>query len=410
MTLFELAHFGEQKPFYEQGFIVLPHLAALGFNIGPGGEITSIYSYFVIGVLHIISARIIGLGGIYHAIFGPEKLEETAYAYLFSYNWSDRFRVTAILGANLGAQGLAVSLFFSKGAYLKGLYDTWSSGGGDIRLVKDTAISLNPYVLFRYLGKAPGAVGGIISINNLEDILGAHYWVGIFVLLGGVFHILTKPVLYIKRGFTWSGEAYLAYSLSALSLCGFTSSIYGWYNNTVYPSEFYGPTAGEASQAQRFTFAVRDHKLGVKLAASQGLTSLGKYLMRSPTGSIILSGETMRFWSVQSGFMEPLSSSKGLDVYKLQSDIQNWEERRAAEYMTHAPLGSLNSVGGVRTEINAINFLSPRSWLTACHWVLSYFILVGHWWHGGRSKSSALSNERGLSRIYEPVLYMRPID
>jgi len=69
---------------------MLPHLAALGFNIGPGGEITSIYAYFVISVLHIISARIIGLGGIYHAIFGSEKLEETTYAYLFSYNWSDR--------------------------------------------------------------------------------------------------------------------------------------------------------------------------------------------------------------------------------------------------------------------------------------------------------------------------------
>jgi len=130
---------------------------------------------------------------------------------------------------------------FSKGDYFKGLYDTWSSGGGDIRLVKDTSISLNPYVLFRHLSKAPGAIGGIISINNLEDILGAHYWVGIFILLGSIFHILTKPVLYIKRGFTWSGEAYLAYSLSALSLCGFVSSIYGWYNNnTVYLVSFMG--------------------------------------------------------------------------------------------------------------------------------------------------------------------------
>jgi hypothetical protein len=29
-----------------------------------------------------------------------------------------------------------------------------------------------------------------------------------------------------------------------------------------------------------------------------------------------------------------------------ENDIQPWQERRAAEYMTHAPLGSLNSVGG----------------------------------------------------------------
>jgi len=27
----------------------------------------------------------------------------------------------------------------------------------------------------------------------------------------------------------------------------------------------------------------------------------------------------------------------------LKKDIQPWQERRSAEYMTHAPLGSLNS-------------------------------------------------------------------
>jgi hypothetical protein len=41
---------------------------------------------------------------------------------------------------------------------------------------------------------------------------------------------------------------------------------------------------------------------------------------------------------------------------RLKKDIQPWQERRSAEYMTHAPLGSLNSVGGVATEINAVLF------------------------------------------------------
>ena len=105
------------------------------------------------------------------------------------------------------------------------------------------------------------------------------------------------------------------------------------------------------------------------------------------------------------------TTSIGLDINHLQFDIQTWQERRAAnEYMTHAPLGSLNSVGGVATEVNAINYLSPRSWLTCTHWVLGYFILVGHWWHGGRARAASISAELGLSRVYEPVLFLRPID
>merc|ERR1711920_589369 len=50
-------------------------------------------------------------------------------------------------------------------------------------------------------------------------------------------------------------------------------------------------------------------------------------------------------------------------------------ERRSAEYITHAPLGSLNSVGGVATEINAVNFVSPRSWLACSHFCLGFFSL-----------------------------------
>jgi len=411
MALFELSHFVPEKPLYEQGFILLPHLATLAFSVGPGGEITDVYSYFVIGVLHLICSGVLGIGGIYHAIFGPERLEETTYGFIFGYQWQDRFRITAILGAHLGTLGLASSLLFVKAVYLGGLYDTWASGGGDVRLIKDTCVTLNPYVLGRYLVRAPfGSEGWIISINNMEDLVGGHYWVGIACVIGGVWHVITTPVRAVLTAFLWSAEAYLAYSLSALALCGFIAAVYSWYNNTAYPSEFYGPTAPEASQAQGFTFLVRDQKLGVKVASSQAPTALGKYLMRSPTGEIIFGGETMRFWSMQGGWVEPLRTSFGLDIYKIQSDIQTWQERRAAEYMTHAPLGSLNSVGGVATEINSVNYVSPRSWLTSSHWILGYFILVGHWWHGGRARASALSSERGLSRIYEPVLYMRPID
>jgi photosystem II CP43 chlorophyll apoprotein len=96
--------------------------------------------------------------------------------------------------------------------------------------------------------------------------------------------------------------------------------------------------------------------------------------MRAPTGEVIFGGETMRFWSMQAPWLEPLRPSEGLDINLIRSDVQTWQERRAAEYMTHAPLGVLNSVGGVATEINSINFVSPRSWLTSAHWFLAYFM------------------------------------
>jgi photosystem II CP43 chlorophyll apoprotein len=64
MALFELSHFLREKPLYEQGFILLPHLATLALCIGPGGEITDIYSYFVSSALHLICSGILGLGGL----------------------------------------------------------------------------------------------------------------------------------------------------------------------------------------------------------------------------------------------------------------------------------------------------------------------------------------------------------
>ena len=72
-------------------------------------------------------------------------------------------------------------------------------------------------------------------------------------------------------------------------------------------------------------------------ASAQGPTGLGKYLMRSPTGEIIFGGETMRFWDFRAPWLEPFVVQMVLDINKLKNDIQPWQERRAAEYMTHAP-------------------------------------------------------------------------
>ncbi|GJR07430.1 photosystem II CP43 chlorophyll apoprotein [Tanacetum coccineum] len=229
-------------------------------------------------------------------------------------------------------------------------------------------------------------------------------------ILGGIWHILTKPFAWARRALVWSGEAYLSYSLAAISVFGFIACCFVWFNNTAYPSEFYGPTGPEASQAQAFTFLVRDQRLGANVGSAQGPTGLGQYLMRSPTGEVIFGGETMRFWDLRAPWLEPLRGPNGLDLSRLKKDIQPWQERRSAEYMTHAPLGSLNSVGGVATEINAVNYVSPRSWLSTSHFVLGFFFFVGHLWHAGRARAAAAGFEKGIDRDFEPVLSMTPLN
>ena len=40
----------------------------------------------------------------------------------------------------------------------------------------------------------------------------------------------------------------------------------------------------------------------------------------------------------------------------------------------------------------------------------AFGLLVGHWWHSGRSHAVASRLAFGLSRVYEPVLFLRPVD
>jgi photosystem II CP43 chlorophyll apoprotein len=407
MTLFEVSHFIPEKPMYEQGLILLPHLATLGWGVGPGGEVFDTFPYFVVGVLHLISSAVLGFGGIYHAVRGPETLEE--YSAFFGYDWKDKNKMTNIIGFHLIILGCGALLLVLKAMFFGGVYDTWAPGGGDVRVI--TNPTLNPAIIFGYLIKAPfGGEGWIISVDNMEDVIGGHIWIGLTCIAGGIWHIFTKPFAWSRRASIWSGEAYLSYSLGALSLMGFIACVMVWFNNTVYPSEFYGPTGPEASQAQALTFLIRDQRLGANVGSAQGPTGLGKYLMRSPTGEIIFGGETMRFWDFRGPWLEPLRGPNGLDLEKIKNDIQPWQARRAAEYMTHAPLGSLNSVGGVATEINSFNYVSPRAWLATSHFVLGFFFLIGHLWHAGRARAAAGGFEKGINRETEPAMFMPDLD
>ncbi|CAN6445163.1 unnamed protein product [Victoria cruziana] len=372
MNLFEVAHFVPKKPMYEQGLILLPHLATLGWGIGPSGEVVDTFPYFVSGVLHLISSAVLGFGSIFHALLGPETLEESFS--FFSYVWKDRNKMTTILGIHLILLGLGAFLLVFKALYFGGIYDTWAPGNGDVRRI--TNLTLSPSIIF----------GWIVSVYDLEDIIGGHVWLGSICILGGIWHILTKPFAWARRAFVWSREAYLSYSLGALSIFGFTACYFLWFNNTAYPNEFYRPTGPEASQPQAFTFLVRDQYLGTNVGSAQGPTGLGKYLMCSLTEKIIFGGETMCFWDLHAPWLEPLRGPNGLD------------------------LSSLNSMSGVATEINAVNYVSPRSWLATYHFVLGFFFFVGHLWHVGRAHAAAVGFKKGINRDFKPVLFMTPLN
>jgi photosystem II CP43 chlorophyll apoprotein len=86
MNLFEVAHFIPEKPMYEQGLITSPSNSRLWCS--PGGEVVDTFPYFVSGVIHLISSAVLGFGGVYHSLIGPETLEESFP--FFGYVWKDK--------------------------------------------------------------------------------------------------------------------------------------------------------------------------------------------------------------------------------------------------------------------------------------------------------------------------------
>ena len=233
MTLFELSQFNLAQPMYEQGLILLPHLATQGWGVGAAGAVVDTYPFFVIGSLHLISSAVLGFGGMFHALRGPETLEQRFS--FFGYDWADTNKMTTILGIHLTLLGLGALLLVAKAMYFGGLYDP---NVENVRLVNNP--TLNPAVIFGYLF---GAVGKhwIASVDNLEDVVGGHIWVGAMLIAGGLFHLVTNPFEWTRSLFVWSGEAYLAYSLGALALMGFIATLFVSVNTTVYPEVFYGP-------------------------------------------------------------------------------------------------------------------------------------------------------------------------
>ena len=239
MTLFELSHFNPALPMYEQGLILLPHLTSLGLGVGAGGTVTDIQPFYIIGVIHLISSAVLGAGGIFHSLKGPSVLRsDSSYMGFFGYDWKDKDKMPTILGIHLILLGLGAWFLVAKAMLWGGIYDPNIGTGGDVRLISSP--TLYPFRIFSYLFPAHGPTG-MAAVDNLEDVIGGHIWVGLMCIGGGIWHIRSKPFPWAEKILVWSGEAYLSYSLGAIAYMGFLAATFAFFNDTVYPEVFYGP-------------------------------------------------------------------------------------------------------------------------------------------------------------------------
>ncbi|MBF2063004.1 MAG: chlorophyll a/b binding light-harvesting protein [Calothrix sp. C42_A2020_038] len=251
-TVIEALRYTPGVPLYEQSMILLPHLATLGWGVGAGGEIIDTYPYFVIGMLHLVASAVLGAGGLFHVFRSPPILYTSGgQVAKFHYEWNDPKQLGLILGHHLIILGIGAFLLVLKAMYFGGIYDTVL---GNVRLVNNP--TLDPQVIFGYLfGIKDGSrtAIGMASVDNLEDIIGGHIWIGLILIAGGVWHIIVKPFDWVRKIMPIeSGDEILSYSLLGLALMAFISTVFVGYNTTAFPIEFYGSNRLTLANTQFF--------------------------------------------------------------------------------------------------------------------------------------------------------------
>jgi photosystem II CP43 chlorophyll apoprotein len=239
IAITEVTRFRLDLPMSEQRLGLIPHLATLGWGIGAEGVVVDTYPYFVIGILHLAASAVLGAGGLYHVFRGPAILKDAAgSAAKFHYEWNNSKQLSLILGHHLIFLGLGALGLVFKATKFGGIYDTHL---GNVRLI--TSPTLNPTTIFGYLfGLTPEGWNslGMASVNNLEDVIGGHLWIGMLLIAGGVWHILIQPFPWAQKALRIEADAILSYSLGGLAFMAFVSCAFVGYNTTVFPNEFYG--------------------------------------------------------------------------------------------------------------------------------------------------------------------------
>ncbi|MBW4668093.1 MAG: chlorophyll a/b binding light-harvesting protein [Cyanomargarita calcarea GSE-NOS-MK-12-04C] len=251
-TVTEVTRFIPGVPMYEQGMTLLPHLATLGWGVGAGGEIVDTYPYFAIGMLHLVASAVLGAGGLFHVFRSPDILKNGGgQVAKFHYEWNDPKQLGLILGHHLIVLGLGAFLLVLKAMYFGGIYD---SSIGDVRIISNP--TLDPEIIFGYLmGMKDGSQNllAMASVDNLEDVIGGHIWIGLILIFGGAWHIIVKPFGFIRSFLPMkNGDEILSYSLLGLALMAFISTVFVAYNTTVFPTEFYGSDRLKLANIQFF--------------------------------------------------------------------------------------------------------------------------------------------------------------
>lgn len=237
-TLSELQVFDPDVAMYEQGLVLIPHLAAEGIGVGPGGVVTSTFPYFAIAYVHWVASLVLLFGGYYHLAVGPADLSKGGRGNTknFAFDWDDPKQLGYILGNHLLFIGFA-SLLFAGWIINHGIYDPTI---GDIQTVTPTAKNFTN--IYQYGWSTPGF--NPFFIDNLGDLAAGHILIGIIDILGGIWHINVSPFSWEQqlgaRRDIYSPDGLIGLSLGGVAIMGFISAYFCAVNTFVYPVEFYG--------------------------------------------------------------------------------------------------------------------------------------------------------------------------